>query len=104
MASSLTLPYLVVDELAGIIQTHILLPRRVVSRGQREAAQGVDAGAPLPDLGEYLLLGGESQGNPGVANADVVAALNDAFWGALLEKVWKSQDRPIKRCRRQANR
>lgn len=76
-------PYLIVDEGGGVVQLHGLPGHGRVLGGQGQAAQCVDAHAPVPDPAQDLLPHRGRQRDPGSAHADVGAALDHAFRGAL---------------------
>lgn len=80
--------HLVVYELGGVLQDHLLLPQWRVAGGQGQAAKGVAPGAPLLDHGQDVVLDGAGQGHAGGAHADVGAAVDDALRSTL-----KTQER-----------
>ena len=75
--------HLVLGELGGVLQGHVLLLGRGVAGGQGQAPQGVPPRPPLLDDGEDLLLDGRRQGDPRGAHPDVVTAVDDALGGTL---------------------
>ena len=75
--------HLVLGELGGVLEDHVLLLGRGVAGGQGQAAQGVPPRPPLLDDGQDLLLDGRRQRHPRGAHPDVVAAVDDALGGAL---------------------
>lgn len=68
------------------MQLHGLPADRRVLGGQGQAAQGVDAHAPVPDPAQDLVPHRRRQRDLGSAHTDVGAALDDAFRGTL----WRS--------------
>jgi len=77
------MPYLVVDEGGGVVQLHGLPADGRVVGGQGQAAQRVDAHAPVPDPAQDPVPHRGRQRDLGRAHADVGAALDHAFRGTL---------------------
>lgn len=77
------MPYLIVDEGGGVVQLHGLPADGRIVGGQGQAAQRVDAHAPVPDPAQDLLPHRGRQRDSGSAHTDVAAALDHTFRGTL---------------------
>lgn len=75
--------YLIVDEGSGVVQLHGLPADRRVVCGQGQAAQRVNAHAPVPDPAQDLLPHRGCQRDLGGAHTDMGAALDHALRGTL---------------------
>lgn len=71
------------DEGGGVVQLHGLPADGRIVGGQGQAAQRVDAHAPVPDPAQDLLPHRGRQRDSGSAHTDVAAALDHAFRGTL---------------------
>lgn len=67
----------------GVVQLHGLPVDGCIMGGQCQAAQRVDAHAPVPDPAQDLLPHRCGQRNLGCAHTDMGAALDHTLWGTL---------------------
>lgn len=99
------MPYLIVDEGGRVVQLHRLPAHGGVVRGQGQAAQGVDAYAPVPDPAQDLVPHRGRQRDLGGAHTDVGAALDDALRGALRRSGGSGDGAQLEgKCQREGNR